>query len=177
MTNDKILIWPDPRLKAKSEVVTDFGPQLQALIKDLKKNIVIEPSAGIAAPQIGVHKRVFIMDIPPEDNDGNGTDGIEVFVNPEFVNAKGSFTWEEGCLSIPGIRGKVTRHDQITMRYQNEKGEHCEREAFYYLSGCFQHELDHLNGILWVDHQSPLKRNMVKKKMLNLKKSLGQQEP
>lgn len=168
----KILIWPDPLLKERSQEITDFGPDLFAIINDLKATLQEnpEPMAGLAAPQIGISKRVFIMDIPPEDNDGNGTNGIEVFINPEFYQPEGCFSWEEGCMSIPGLRGKVTRHDRIMMRWQDESGAFKEREAFFYLSGCFQHELDHLDGILWVDHQSALKRSMVKRKMLALKK-------
>lgn len=170
MTIKPILIWPDPILKKTSEIVTDFGDDLQKLVKDISDTMDTEPMAGLSAPQIGVSKRVFIIDIPPEHNEGNGTEGKEVFVNPEIFHKEGSFSWDEGCMSIPGYRGKVKRSYLVKMRYQNEKGEHKEREAFYYLGGCFQHELDHLNGILWVDYQSPLKKDFVKKKMLKLKK-------
>lgn len=165
-----ILIWPDPILKRVSEPVVDFAQELPSIIKDLTDCMeAFGPMAGLSAPQIGISKRVFIVDIAPEDNDGNGTNGREVFVNPEIIAKEGSFTWDEGCMSIPGLRGKVTRSYNITMRYQNEHGDTLEREAFYYLGGCFQHELDHLNGVLWVDYQNPLKRNMIKKKMLKLK--------
>jgi len=172
-----ILLWPDPVLKQVSKPVTDFGIDLQNLIQDLSDSMTVEPMAGLSAPQIGVGSRVFIIDIDPEHNEGNGTQGKEVFINPEIVAQNGKFSWEEGCMSIPGYRGKVTRHDKITMRYQNEKGEHLEREAFYYLSGCFQHEIDHLNGILWVDYQSALKRSFIKKKMLRLKSLSPEDRP
>ena len=172
-----ILLWPDPILKQVSEPVSDFGTDLQNLIQNLSDSMTVEPMAGLSAPQIGVSKRVFIIDIDPEHNEGNGTLGKEVFVNPEIVARCGKFSWEEGCMSIPGYRGKVTRDDKVTLRYQNEKGEHLEREAFYYLSGCFQHELDHLNGILWVDYQSALKRNFIKKKMLRLKSLPPEERP
>lgn len=166
-----VLIWPDPVLKKVSEPVTDFGDELQTIIKDLCDTMTMhgEPMAGLSAPQIGVSKRVFVMDIPPEHNEGNGTNGPEVFVNPEIIHKEGSFSWDEGCMSIPGLRGKVKRSYLVRMRYQNERGEYLERDAFYYLGGCFQHELDHLNGVLWVDYQSPMKREFVRKKMLKLK--------
>lgn len=165
-----ILIWPDPILKQVAEPVTEFGEELSSIIQDLKDTMEDEPMAGLAAPQIGISKRVFVIDIPPEHNDGNGTSGPEAFINPEIYLKEGSFSWDEGCMSIPGQRGKVKRAYKVRMRYQNERGEHLDREAFYYLGGCFQHELDHLNGILWVDYQSPIKKNFTMKKMLKLKK-------
>lgn len=164
-----ILIWPDPLLKQIATPVVDFDEELKNLVKDLIDTMGTEAMAGLSAPQIGVSKRVFVIDIPPEHNEGNGTNGPEVFVNPEITFKDGSFSWDEGCMSIPGFRGKVKRFYTVKMRYQNELGEHKEREAFYYLGGCFQHELDHLNGILWVDYQSDMKKSMIKKKMLRLK--------
>lgn len=169
MALKNIVIWPDPVLQKVAEPVVDFGSELQALVKDITDIMDAEPMAGLSAPQIGVSKRVFVIDIPPEHNEGNGTKGKEVFVNPEIIHQEGSFVWEEGCMSVPGERGKVKRHEKVRMRYQNERGEHLEREAFYYLGGCFQHELDHLNGIVWVDYQGPLKKAMIKKKMLKVK--------
>lgn len=164
-----VLIWPDPLLKRVAEPVNDFGPELLTLIQDIKDTMDMDSMAGLCAPQVGVSKRLFVVDIPPEHNEGNGTNGKEVFINPEIIEREGSFSWEEGCMSIPGLRGKVKRSYKVILRYQNERGEYQEREAFYYLGGCFQHELDHLNGILWVDYQSALKRNLIKKKMLKLK--------
>jgi peptide deformylase len=165
-----IVIWPDQILKQVAQPVTDFGDELQNLITDLSDTMESEPMAGLSAPQLGVSKRVFIIDIAPEHNEGNGTNGPEIFVNPEIYFTEGSFSWDEGCMSIPGYRGKVSRSYKVKMRYQNERGEHREREAFYYLSGCFQHELDHLNGILWIDYQGPIKKEFIRKKMLRLKK-------
>lgn len=177
MAAKRVLIWPDPILKKVAEPVTDFGPELKSLVKDICDSMDNEPMAGLCAPQIGISKRVFVCDIDPADNDGNGTNGREVFINPEIYHREGSFSWEEGCMSIPGFRGKVKRSYTVKMRYQNEHGEHKEREAFYYLGGCFQHELDHLNGILWVDYQSTLKRNFIKKKMLQLQKLPLEEQP
>jgi len=172
-----VLIWPDPVLKMVSQPVHEFGPDLLSLIEDIKDTMEHEPMAGLSAPQIGVSKRVFVIDIDPEHNDGNGTKGKEAFINPEIIEREGSFSWEEGCMSIPGVRGNVKRSYKVLMRYQNERGEYITREGFYYLSGCFQHEIDHLNGILWVDYQSALKRNLIKKKMQKLKSIPPQSRP
>lgn len=174
MAKKNIIIWPNPILKEISQEITSFDNNLKNLIQDLKDSIENEHLAGLAAPQIGVNKRVFVMDIPPEDNDGNGTNGLEVFINPKIIAKKDSFVWDEGCASIPDYRGKVKRAKNIIMEYQNEKGELIQKEAFYYLSGCYQHELDHLDGILWVDYQTSLKRNLIKRKMLSLQKSQQQ---
>ncbi|MBH1988741.1 MAG: peptide deformylase [Myxococcaceae bacterium] len=169
----KVLIWPDPALQKKSELVTEFDTSLKMLVQDMIQTMeAIGNSAGLAAPQIGVHKRLFIADIPPEHNDGNGTDGPELFINPEFILKEGQFEWEEGCLSIPGERGKVQRAYRVIMRYQDLEGNTHQREAFDYLSGCFQHEADHLDGKLWIDYQSSFKKELVRKKMLKLKASL-----
>jgi peptide deformylase len=172
-----ILIWPDPLLKQVSKPVEDFGPALQNLVKDIYDTMDSQPMAGLSAPQIGISLRVFVMDIPPDQNEGNGTQGKEVFINPTILRQEGKFSWEEGCMSIPGYRGTVSRYDRITLRYQNEKGDFLEREAFYYLSGCFQHELDHLNGVLWIDYQSSLKKNFIKKKMQRLKTLAPHERP
>lgn len=177
MAIKNILIWPDPILKQVSQPVTDFGEDLQKLVKDLRDTIETEAMAGLSAPQIGVSRRVFVIDILPEHNEGNGTNGPEAFINPEIYYRDGSFSWDEGCMSIPGFRGKVTRSYTVRMRYQNELGEPQDREAFYYLGGCFQHELDHLNGILWVDYQSHMKKSLIRKKMLRLKELPPEEQP
>lgn len=170
MAVKNILIWPDDELKKISQPIIAFDDELKSIIKDLSDTMDAHgPMAGLAAPQIGILKRVFIIDIPPQDNEGNGTDGKEVFINPSIISKEGSFTWTEGCMSIPGIRGEVTRYDNIVLHFQDEAGVFHERKAHYYLSGAFQHELDHLNGILWVDYQSPMKKKVIKNKMLKFK--------
>jgi len=170
MAVKNILIWPDARLKEISKPIMDFDEELKNIIQDLSDTMdAYGPMAGLSAPQIGILKRVFIIDIPPEDNEGNGTNGKEVFINPEIIAKEGSFSWKEGCMSIPGFRGPVKRYYKVRLSYQDQNGIINERDAHYYLSGGFQHELDHLNGILWVDYQSPLKKNFIKKKMLKFK--------
>ena len=172
MAVKEILVWPNPILNQKSERIEHFDSELRSLVRDLIETMVHRgEAAGLAATQIGVLKRVFIADIPPEHNDGDGTNGPEAFINPEFIERQGSFEWQEGCLSVLDeygecMRGPVMRSDKIVMRYQDLDGKVHTRKTHGYLSGCFQHEADHLDGILWVDHQSRLRRNMLKKKAL-----------
>ncbi len=171
MAAKEVLIWPDANLSKTSIAIEVIDESVHALVADLIATMEYEgSSAGLAAPQIGIHKRLFIVDIPPQDNNGNGTNGPEAFINPEFILKEGRLHWEEGCMSIPHERGWVTRSSRVIMRYLDLNGVQQEREAFDYLAGCFQHEADHLDGKLWVDYQSPLKRNLVRKKMLKLKK-------
>ncbi len=170
MSAKEVLIWPDSNLSKRSAPIEVVDESIRALASDLIATMEYEGnSAGLAAPQIGIHKRIFIVDIPPVDNDGNGTNGPEAFINPEFILKEGTLRWEEACMSIPGERGWITRSSRVIMRYLDLNGQLQEREAFDYLAGCFQHETDHLDGKLWIDYQSPLKRNLVRKKMLKLK--------
>lgn len=170
MTARNVLIWPDPVLTQVSKPVEKVDASIKALVKDMIDSMEkAGNSAGLAAPQIGVSLRVFVANIPPEHNDGNGTNGFEAFINPEFLLKEGEFEWEEGCLSIPGERGRVKRAYRVIMRYLDLEGISHEREALDYLSGCFQHETDHLNGKLWIDYQSSLKKELVRKKMQKLR--------
>ena len=173
MTVCKLLIWPDKKLSAISEPVKSIDDSVKSLIKNLIETMKNEGnSAGIAAPQIGINSRLFVANVHPEQNDGNGTNGTEVFINPEIIEKHGTFSWEEGCLSIPGKKGMVTRFETILLRYINLNGKIKQQKAYAYLSGCFQHELDHLNGKLWINYQSRLKQNLIKRKMLKIKNSI-----
>jgi len=170
MSAKEILIWPDPTLAKVSEKVEQFDESLHALAKDLIDTMIHEGNAaGLAAVQIGVLKRVFIADIPKEQNEGNGTDGPEAFVNPEFILKEGSLSWDESCLSIPEEYGPVKRSSRVIMKYQDLDGTHREIEGFDYLAGCLQHEFDHLEGKLWIDYQGPIKRSLIKKRMIKYK--------
>ena len=173
MTARRVHIWPDPLLLKISKPVETVDDSIKTLVQDMIHTMEASGNAaGLAAVQIGVHLRVFVANIPPEHNDGNGTNGPEAFINPEFILKEGLFEWEEGCLSLPGERGKVKRAYRVIMRYLDINGEQQEREAFDYLSGCFQHEADHLDGKLWIDYQSSLKKELVRKKMLKLRDAL-----
>ncbi|MDT3414755.1 peptide deformylase [Brevibacillus aydinogluensis] len=138
-----IVKHPDPILREKSAVVTKFNANLHKLLDDMAETMYDADGVGLAAPQVGVSKRVIVMDC------GEGL--IEV-VNPEIIAYEGEqFDYPEGCLSIPGLRGDVRRHKWIKLRGQDRYGNVFEMEADDLLSRCAQHEIDHLNGILFID--------------------------
>jgi peptide deformylase len=147
-----ILEYPDPRLKKVAQPVTVFGPDVERLVRDMAETMYAAPGIGLAATQVDVHKRVIIIDI------SETRDELRVFVNPELLEAEGEAECEEGCLSVPGYYDKVTRAASIRVRAQNERGETFELAADGLLAVCVQHEMDHLQGKVFVDYLSPLKR-------------------
>lgn len=170
MSAKEVLIWPDPTLSQVSEPIESVDDSIRALAQDLIDTMVYDGNAaGLAAPQIGVLKRMFIADIPKEHNNGNGTDGPQAFINPEFIVKEGVLEWDESCLSIPGEYGPVKRAYRVVMKYLDLNGEAQEIEGVDYLAGCLQHEFDHLEGKLWIDYQGPIKKSFVKKRMIKLK--------
>lgn len=166
MAVKKILRWPNPILSQKSKIIQKLDTSIECLFQDLVDTMQKTGNAvGLAAPQIGVLLKMFIINIAPESNNNNGTNGIEAFINPELIFREGEFEWEEGCLSIPGEYGKTKRATRIIVRYMDLNWKIKEREALDFFSGCLQHEIDHLYGTLWVDYQSSLKRELIFKKM------------
>ena len=157
----KILHYPDKRLRNPGLPVTDFGPELQQLIDDMAETMYAAPGVGLAATQIGELKQLFIVDVSSGDE---GTD-LRVFVNPTFVERKGEVDWEEGCLSFPGVHEEVTRAERVKMRAQDRHGNWFELEADGLMAIALQHEYDHLQGKLMIDHLSPLKRRIVHRAM------------
>ncbi len=157
----KILHYPDKRLRIPAEPVTDFGPELQALVDDMAETMYAAPGVGLAAPQIGVSKRLFIIDI----SDGEGPSDLRVFINPEIVRADGEISWEEGCLSFPGVHQEIRRAEQIKVKAQDRHGAWFELEADGLMAVAVQHENDHVEGRLMIDHLSPLKRRIVHRAM------------
>lgn len=157
----KILHYPDKRLRVPSEPVTDFGPGLQSLIDDMAETMYAAPGVGLAATQLGITKQLFIVDI----SDGEGPNDLRVFVNPEIVTADGKLEWEEGCLSFPGVHQDITRAERVKVRAQDRHGKWFEIEADGLMSIALQHEKDHLDGKLMIDHLSPLKRRIVHRAM------------
>ncbi len=155
----EILTIPDPKLKTKAEKVTQFDADLQRLTEDMFETMYAAPGIGLAATQVDVHKRVVVMDIS-ENNDEP-----RVFINPVITEKDGIQTYEEGCLSVPGIYAKVKRANQITVSFQDVQGETHALTADGLLAVCVQHEIDHLNGIVFLDHLSALKRKMALKKL------------
>ncbi|MBU0785166.1 MAG: peptide deformylase [Gammaproteobacteria bacterium] len=155
-----ILRYPDPRLKTVATPVTQFDDALVKLTQDMAETMYDAPGVGLAATQVNVHKRVIVIDVT-EDNSG-----LTVFINPEIIDAsKESKVYEEGCLSVPGIYEKVERPDTVKVRAQNVKGEWFEIDCDELLAVCIQHEIDHLNGKVFVEYLSQLKQTRIKSKI------------
>ncbi len=155
----KILHYPDPRLRRKALSVDTVDDEIRTLIDDMAETMYQAPGIGLAAPQIDVSKRILIIDISEARND------LRVFVNPELLTQVGEQTMEEGCLSVPGVYDEVTRAERITVRALGRDGESFELEAEGLLATCVQHEIDHLDGKLFVDYLSRLKQQRVRKKL------------
>lgn len=162
-----ILVAPDPRLKRVAEPVSALDDEIQALIDDLFETMYAAPGVGLAAPQVDVHKRVLVMDIAEKDDESKPF----VMVNPEILERSDSeAVYEEGCLSVPGYYAEVSRPDKVRVRYLDRDGADREIAAEGFLATCLQHEMDHLDGILFVDHISALKRNMILRKLAKARK-------
>lgn len=158
-----ILHYPDKRLRVPGERVTDFGPELQALVDDMAETMYAAPGVGLAATQIGVAKRVFIIDIATGDDEPSD---LRVFINPEILERHGEIAWEEGCLSFPGVHEEIERAERVKVRAQDRDGRTFELEADGLLAVAIQHENDHLEGKLMVDHLGMLKKRMVHRQMM-----------
>jgi peptide deformylase len=158
-----ILHYPDKRLREQAQPVTRFDAELARLLEDMAETMYAAPGVGLAAPQIGVPLRIFVIDVAMGDNQPSD---LRVFINPEIVESTGEVCNEEGCLSFPGVHEDVWRAERVRVRAQNPAGETFELEADGFLAIAVQHENDHLNGKLMVDHLSMLKRRMVHRTML-----------
>lgn len=168
MAKLEILEFPDLRLRTKAVPVSVFDAQLKQLAADMLETMYAAPGIGLAATQVNVHQRLLVVDVSEEHNDPR------VLVNPEVLHAEGHQTYQEGCLSVPGIFADVERAGSIRVRAQDLDGKPYEFDADGLLAVCIQHEMDHLIGKLFVDYLSPLKREMVKRK---LEKARRQAEP
>src|SRR5687768_9564979 len=159
----KILAYPDKRLRNPGQPVTDFGPELQSLVDDMAETMYAAPGVGLAAPQIGEPRRVFLIDIATAED---APSDLRVFVNPEIVEKTGEVVWEEGCLSFPGVHEEIERAERVKVRAQDRHGQTFELEADGLLAIAIQHENDHLDGKLMVDHLSILRRRLVHRAMM-----------
>lgn len=153
-----ILEFPDERLRKKALPVHAVDAPVRQLLDDMLETMYHAPGVGLAAPQVNIHKRVVVIDISAEKNDPL------CLINPEIIAKHGKEESEEGCLSVPGVFEKVERAEKITVRALNRDGESIQLDAGGLLAVCIQHELDHLDGKLFVDYLSPLKRHMARKK-------------
>jgi peptide deformylase len=156
----KILVYPDPELKKKSAPVAIIDDKIRDLVRDMAETMYDAPGVGLAAPQVGVHQRVIVIDVSPKDEDP----GLIVAINPGIVHAEGESFEEEGCLSVPRYGANVRRHAQVVVRALDLEGNEVVYRADGLLAIAFQHEIDHLNGTLFVDHLSPLKKDIFRKK-------------
>jgi peptide deformylase len=163
-----ILKFGDPVLETSAELITEFDtPELHGLIADMWETMYAAKGVGLAAPQIGIGKRLSVIDTSV----GEREEDKIVIINPEIVLKEGSQTGEEGCLSIPGFREPVTRAHKVRVTARNEKGEPVEYDGEELLARALQHEIDHLNGILFICHLSTLKRDMIRRKIRKLQKA------
>jgi peptide deformylase len=158
----------DPVLEREAETVTEFDtPQLNKLLADMFESMYAAKGVGLAAPQIGIGRKIAVIDTSVGEN----PDDKLVLINPKILHLEGKNTSEEGCLSIPGFREQVTRAKRATMKAQNAKGEWYEMTGEDLLARAFQHEIDHLNGKLYIKHISALKRDLIKRKVKKLVKA------
>ncbi|MFF8800410.1 MULTISPECIES: peptide deformylase [unclassified Methylobacterium] len=161
MTVRPLVILPDAQLRLISEPVAAVTEEIRTLARDMIETMYDAPGVGLAAIQIGVAKRVVTIDTSKDETARNPT----VYLNPEIVwTSDERRVYDEGCLSIPEFYGEVERPDRVRVRYMNLDGQTVEQEADGLLATCLQHEIDHLNGVLFIDHLSKLKRDRVMKK-------------
>lgn len=170
-----ILIWPDPELLKPSAPIAAVDDGVRALVRNLFDTMYDADGVGLAAPQIGVHRRVVVIDIRAYEREQDGeqvpipkNEGPLVLINPTFVKLAGELEWEEGCLSVPGETGLVTRSALAAVKYLDLEGREQLIEAEGLKAVALQHECDHLDGKLFVDYLSRVKRNVIRKKMLKL---------
>lgn len=156
----KILSFPDPELKKRSVPVTIINDKTRELVRDMAETMYAAPGVGLAAPQIGIHQRITVIDVSAKDD----MPELIVAINPVIIYADGESYEEEGCLSVPKYAANVRRHARAVVKALNLDGDEITYKADGLLAIAFQHEIDHLDGILFIDHLSPLKREMFRKK-------------
>src|SRR3990167_6965250 len=164
MTIHKIIYLPDPRLRKMSKKIEIIDDALQTLIDDMFETMYHAKGVGLAAPQIGINIRLSVVDVI-----GDKTQQL-ILINPEIIAREGEVDYQEGCLSVPGVYDTVRRAETVTMRAQDRTGAFYEITASGLLGECFQHEIDHLNGKLYIDLLSPLKRTMARRKLEKFKR-------
>ena len=163
-----IVKYGDPVLETKAAKIEEFDtPDLHKLVEDMFESMYAARGVGLAAPQIGIAKRIAVIDC----SNGERSEEKIVIINPEIIKVEGGQASEEGCLSIPGFRENVTRGKRVTVKAQDVKGEWFEKTGEDLLARALQHETDHLNGTLYINHVSVLKRDLIKRKIRKLAKA------
>ena len=155
-----ILTYPNPELKKKSAAVSVINDAVRQLARDMAETMYNAPGVGLAAPQVGAHQRVIVIDVAPKDLPSD----LIIAINPVIIHAEGEAFEEEGCLSVPKYAANVRRHARVIVKGLDLEGTECTWKADELLAIAFQHEIDHLEGILFVDHLSPLKRELFQRK-------------
>ena len=156
-----ICTYPEAILNKRAEPVTEIDEEVVRLVDHMAETMYSAPGIGLVATQVGVAKQVLVADIAPRRPESE----LIVLINPEIVAAEGEVIFEEGCLSVPDYQAEVKRHEKVTVRGLNLKGEEVELEAEGLLAVVLQHEIDHLNGVLFIDRLSKLKRDLYKRKL------------
>ena len=162
----EILKYPDKRLRTIASPVQEVNSEIKKQVKDMFETMYAAPGIGLAATQVNFHQRLIVIDISDEGNEPL------CLINPKIMQKNGEIEYEEGCLSVPNYYESIKRANEIKVSAQNELGQTFEIEADEMLSICIQHEMDHLNGILYVDHLSKLKQKRLKKKAVKQSKKL-----
>lgn len=161
MATRPILKYPDPRLREVAQPVETVTPEVQSLADDMAETMYASNGCGLAAPQIGIALRIFVVDCAGEDEPSD----LRVFINPEILESHGTQVWNEGCLSFPGVTEEIKRADQLRVRAIDRSGQPFELSADGLLAVAIQHELDHLNGVLMIDKLNAIKRRMMGRKL------------
>ncbi len=170
MSQRNIVIEPDPILRKKSDVLEKVDDELRILLDDMLETMYSAPGIGLAAVQIGVLKRLIVIDISKDKEKKNPI----FLINPEIISkSKNTSIYEEGCLSLPGHFAEIERPEECQIKYIDYNGKKKEMKANGLLATCIQHEIDHLNGILFIDYLSKLKKDMIVKKLVKHKKELN----
>ena len=160
----EILIWPHPTLKKKASLVSKVDDAIRALVTDMFESMYDADGVGLAAPQVGVLKRIIVLDTTPRQPESKPL----AMINPELVSTEGEVTYNEGCLSIPGEAEDVDRAAKVTVKFLDPEGKQQTLAAEGLLAIAIQHEMDHLEGVVFVDHVSALKRELIRKRMKKL---------
>ena len=168
MAKLSILEFPDPRLRTVAKPVEQVDAALRQLVDDMFETMYAAPGIGLAATQVNIHQRLLVLDVSEDRS------RPMVFINPEILRAEGHQVYQEGCLSVPGIFADVKRAESITVKALDRDGKEFQIDADGLLAVCIQHEMDHLAGKVFVDYLSPLKRELVRKKLAKQRKLAGE---
>lgn len=168
----EILNYPDPRLREVGQPVDEINDEIRALVESMAETMYVNTGCGLAATQVGIAKRIFVIDIAGEDEPS----ALKVFINPEIRQLEGMQKWEEGCLSFPGATEEIRRAEKVSVRALDEFGKPFEIEADGLMAVALQHENDHLDGVLMIDKLNAVKRRLVSRKVSRAVQELAAQQ-